>query len=123
MGWGGWRLLDAHQRTTLRDRLFRGIGNLDDHSLIQLEARTRAAESGAGLTLPAPSGKNRPDSDSVSRRYFLAALVGGGVLAASAGGAGGVGLNEEGVWQWVRQEGWMATPNALASRGTTRPNT
>src|SRR4051794_1570525 len=116
------RTLDDQQRTTLLDRLFRRIGKLDDRSLIQLEAMTRAAESGAPLTLATNRGKNRPDPNTVSRRYFLAALVGGGVLAASAGGAAAVALNDEGVRQWLSQQGWMPTPTALPATSTVGPS-
>ncbi len=116
------KTLDDQQRATLLDRLFRRLGKLDDNNLIQLEMLTRAAESGSGLTLPPSTGPRKADTESVSRRYFLASLFAGGILAASAGGAAAVALYDDGVRGWLRDQGWLPTQTALPPTVTPGPS-
>jgi len=121
------RTLDDQQRATLLDRLFRRISKLDDDSLIELEKLTRMAESGAQPVLPAPEPPVerqstspvkvvkpqqpvKPDPDRLSRRYFLASLAAGSLLAAGAGGVAAVALSDDSVRQWLSEQGWLPTP-------------
>jgi hypothetical protein len=112
------KTLDEKQRATLLDRLFRRIGKLDDESLIRLETMTRPAETGGAIAAPA---KAQGDQDQLSRRYFITALLAGGILAASAGGAGALALNDDKVRQWLADQGWIATTPPTAAPSTAMP--
>src|SRR5260221_8281969 len=98
------RTLDEKQRATLLDRLFRRIGKLDDESLIRLETMTRPAETGGAI---AASAKAQGDPDQLSRRYFITALLAGGILAASAGGAGAPSPNHKKGNGRASRTGWV----------------
>ncbi len=129
------KTLDDQQRAILLDRLFRRISKLDDDSLVELEKLTRLAESG-GQSVQVPSAPTppsaapvvvvkptaRPDSDRLSRRYFLATLAAGSVLAAGAGGAAAVALSDEGVRRWLSEQGWLPTQTPALPTVTAGPS-
>src|SRR5205085_4159066 len=107
-------ILNDQQRATLLDRVFRRVGALDDHNLIELERMIQAAEKGQPINQPARKSDTQPipvvpkskvNSDQVSRRYFLAALTAGVVLAAGAGGAAAVAMNDDDVRKWLAEQG------------------
>src|SRR6185436_9605366 len=113
------RTLDEKQRATLLDRLFRRIGKLDDESLIRLETMTRPVETGGAIA--APKGTAQGNADQLSRRYFVTALLAGGILAAGAGGAAAIALNDERVRGLLREEGWLPTATSLPPTVTAGP--
>lgn len=114
------RTLDEKQRATLLDRLFRRIGKLDDESLIRLETMTRPVETGGAIA--APKGTAQGNADQLSRRYFVTALLAGGILAAGAGGAAAIALNDERVRGLLREEGWLPTATSLPPTVTPGPS-
>ncbi|MCC7446883.1 MAG: hypothetical protein IT324_05665 [Anaerolineae bacterium] len=129
------RTLDDQQRATLLDRLFRRISKLDDDSLLELDKLMHMAESGAQPILPAPAPtpkpaapvqvvkpKTKPDPERLSRRYFLATLAAGSLLAAGAGGAAAVALSDDGVRQWLSEQGWLPTPTPVLPTVTAGPS-
>jgi hypothetical protein len=121
------RTLDDQQRTTLLDRLFRRIGNLDDASLLELDSLIQPTGQGAPVVLrPAPTPATAPrqtvNADRLSRRYFLASLTAGAVVAATAGGAAAVALSDENVRKWLAEQGWLPTPTNALPTATAGPS-
>src|SRR5438105_329938 len=109
-------MLNDQQRATLLDRVFRRVGTLDDQNLIELERMIQAGEKGQPMTSqparqPVPAApKSKVNPDQVSRRYFLAALTAGVVLAAGAGGAAAIAMSDDDVRKWLAEQGWLPTP-------------
>src|SRR5258708_9723669 len=112
---------DEQQRTVLLDRLYRRVSNLDNHSLMVLEKLLDDVTTGNSLNLAEPTTPSAP-GDQVSRRYFLATLLAGGVLVASAGGAGAVALNDERVRRWLGEQGWLPTGTPIPASVTPGPS-
>jgi hypothetical protein len=119
--------LNDQQRATLLDRVFRRVGSLDDQNLMELDRMIQAAERGLQIKpavaqpVTAPS-KAKVNQDQVSRRYFLAALTAGVVLAAGAGGAASVALSDDSVRKWLAEQGWLPTPTSSAPTPTPGPS-
>ena len=112
---------DEQQRTVLLDRLYRRVSKLDNHSLMVLEQLLDDVTTGNSLNL-AESTPTSALGDQVSRRYFLATLLAGGVLVASAGGAGAVALNDARVRRWLGEQGWLPTGTPIPSSVTPGPS-
>src|SRR5262245_35651685 len=103
--------LNDQQRATLLDRLFRRIGSLDDQNLLELDRLIQTAEKGLQIkpvvAQPVPAlSKAKGNPEQLSRRYFLAALAAGVVLAAGAGGAASMALSDDSVRKWLAEQGW-----------------
>jgi hypothetical protein len=123
--------LNDQQRATLLDRVFRRVGTLDDQSLVELDRIIQAAEKGLPISQPARQAPAQPlaaatqskgNADQVSRRYFLAALTAGVVLAAGAGGAASVALSDDSVRKWLAEQGWLPTPTNSLPTPTPGPS-
>src|SRR5258708_38003615 len=112
---------DQQQRAVLLDRLYRSVGKLDNHSLMVLEQLLQDVTKGDTLDLAEPASTSTP-GDQVSRRYFLATLLAGGVIVASAGGAGVVALNDDRVRNWLEEQGWLPTGTPIPASGTPGPS-
>ncbi len=112
--------LNGQQRASLLDRLFRRIGNLDDDTLVHLDNLTRAVDEGGVVTLP--SEPRVSEGERLSRRYFLASLLAGGLLMGGAAGASVVALNDEGVRQWLGDAGVLPTETAQPATATPGPS-
>src|SRR5258707_4069727 len=112
---------DEQQRTVLLDRLYRRVSKLDNHSLMVLEQLLNDVTTGNSLNLAEPTPTSAP-GDQVSRRYFLTTLLAGGVLVASAGGAGAVALNDERVRRWLGEQGWLPTGTPIPASVTPGPS-
>src|SRR5260221_1905069 len=112
---------DEQQRTLLLDRLYRRVSKLDNHSLMVLEQLLDDVTTGNSVNLAEPTSPSAP-GDQVSRRYFLATLLAGGVLVASAGGAGAVALNDARVRRWLGEQGGLPTGTPIAASVTSGPS-
>ncbi len=109
------RTLDEHQRATLLDRLFRQVGALDDSHLLKLESLFQHLDDPQPVPPPIPTRQSDPNQ--LSRRYFLMTLLAGGALAATAGGAAAVALNDQNVRHWLGDQGWLPTLTITPTSG------